>query len=108
MGRRGPKEVFHGKRAVASSQNAIVTQTMLDTMKAGGNAADALVAGSITQAVVQMDHTNHTGSVSCIYWDAKTKKAQFLDSQGTFVDYLPPFRPFPSNSRAIGGPNSMP
>jgi gamma-glutamyltranspeptidase / glutathione hydrolase len=47
---QGPKEVVHGKRAVASSQNPIVTQTMLDVLEAGGNAADALVAGCITQA----------------------------------------------------------
>lgn len=107
MGRPGPKEVFHGKRAVASSQNPIVTQTMLDVLKAGGNAADAVVAGSITQAVVQMDHTNHTGSVSCLYWDAKTGTAHYLDSQGTLVPHLPPFRTFPSGSRAIGGPNSL-
>ena len=72
LARQGPKEVVHGKRAVASSQNPIVTQTMLDVLKAGGNAADAVVAGSITQAVVQLDHTNHTGSVSFLYWDAKT------------------------------------
>ena len=64
LARQGPKEVIHGKRAVASSQNPIVTQTMLDVMKVGGNAADAVVAGSITQAVVQLEHTNHTGSVS--------------------------------------------
>lgn len=107
LARRGPKEVIHGKRAVASSQNPIVTQTMLDVLKAGGNAADAVVAGSITQAVVQMDHTNHTGSVSLLYWEAKTGKAYFLDSQGTLVPDLPPFRTYPEGSRPIGGGNSM-
>ena len=92
--RQGPKEVVHGKRAVASSQNPIVTQTMLDVLAAGGNAADAVVAGSITQAVVQLDHTNHTGSVSFLYWDAKTGKTYYLNSQGTLVPNLPPFRTF--------------
>jgi gamma-glutamyltranspeptidase / glutathione hydrolase len=93
--RQGPKEVVHGKRAVASSQNPIVTQTMLDVLKAGGNAADAVVAGCITQAVVQLDHTNHTGSVSFLYWEAKTGKTYYLNSQGTLVPDLPPFRTFP-------------
>jgi hypothetical protein len=37
--RQGPKEVVHGKRGVASSQNPIVTQTMLEVLSAGGNAA---------------------------------------------------------------------
>jgi gamma-glutamyltranspeptidase/glutathione hydrolase len=92
--RQGPKEVVHGKRAVASSQNPIVTQTMLDVLAAGGNAADAVVAGSITQAVVQLDHTNHTGSVSFLYWEAKTGKTYYLNSQGTLVPNLPPFRTF--------------
>src|SRR5580658_1720419 len=93
--RQGPKEVIHGKRAVASSQNPIVTQTMLDVLKAGGNAADAVVAGCITQAVVQLDHTNHTGSVSFLYWEAKTGQTYYLNSQGTLVPDLPPFRTFP-------------
>src|SRR5262245_37054040 len=57
--RQGPKEVVKGKRAVASSQSAIVTQTMLDVMKTGGNAIDAAVAGMITQATVQPEMTNH-------------------------------------------------
>ena len=94
LSRQGPKEVVHGKRAVASSQSPIVTQTMLDVLKAGGNAADAVVAGSITQAVVQLEHTNHTGSVSFLYWDAKTAKTYYLNSQGTLVADLPPFHTF--------------
>ena len=76
LARQGPKEVVRGKRAVASSQNPIVTQTMLDVLKGGGNAADAVVAGSITQAVVQLEHTNHTGSVSFLYWDAQADDAR--------------------------------
>lgn len=56
--RQGPKEVVRGKRAVASSQHPIVTQTMLNVLKAGGNAMDAVIAGSITQATVQIDMTN--------------------------------------------------
>jgi len=102
LARQGPKDVVHGKRAVASSQNPIVTQTMLDVLKAGGNAADAVVAGSVTQAVVQLDHTNHTGSVSFLYWDAKTARTYYLNSQGTLVPYLSPFRTFPQGPPPIG------
>ena len=105
--RQGPKEVVHGKRAVASSQNPIVTQTMLDVLAAGGNAADAVVAGSITQAVVQLDHTNHTGSVSFLYWEAKTGKTYYLNSQGTLVPNLPPFRVFPQGPGPIGRESPM-
>src|SRR5580700_1142084 len=105
--RQGPKEVVHGKRAVASSQNPIVTQTMLDVLAAGGNAADAVVAGSITQAVVQLEHTNHTGSVSFLYWDSKTGKTYYLNSQGTLVAHLPPFRTFPQGPPPIGRESPM-
>lgn len=93
--RQGPKEVVRGKRAVASSQHPIVTQTMLDVLKAGGNAMDAVVAGSITQATVQIDMTNHTGTVSCLYWDAKSGTTHYLNSMGTLHPDLPPMRTYP-------------
>jgi gamma-glutamyltranspeptidase / glutathione hydrolase len=107
LARQGPKEVVHGKRAVASSQNPIATQTMLDVMAAGGNAADAVVTGSLTQTVVQLDFTNCTGSVSFLYWDAKTAKTYYLNSQGTFVPDLPPFRTFPQGPPPIGRESPM-
>ncbi|HEX7011524.1 MAG TPA: gamma-glutamyltransferase [Steroidobacteraceae bacterium] len=93
--RQGPKEIVGGKRAVASSQHPIVTQTMLDVLKAGGNAMDAVIAGAITQATVQIDMTNHTGTVSCLYWDAKTGTAHYLNSMGTLHPNLPPMRTYP-------------
>jgi gamma-glutamyltranspeptidase / glutathione hydrolase len=105
--RQGPKEVIHGKRAVASSQNPIVTQTMLDVLKAGGNAADAAVAGSIMECVVQLYHTNLTGSVSFLYWEAKSAKTYYLNSQGTLVPDLPPFRTFPQGPPPIGRESAM-
>ena len=105
--RQGPKEVVHGKRAVASSQSPIVTRTMLDVLAAGGNAVDAVVAGCITQAVVQLEHTNHTGSVSFLYWEAKTGKTHYLNSQGTLVPHLPPFRTFPQGPGPIGRESPM-
>jgi len=95
LSRQGPKEVVRGKTAVASSQNPIVTPTMLDILKAGGNSVDAVVAGSITQATVQPEMTNHTGSVSFLYWEAKTGKTYQLNSTGTLVPHLPPFQTSP-------------
>ena len=93
--RQGPKEVVRGKHAVASSQSPIVTQTMLDVLRAGGNAADAAVAGCLTQGTVQIDMTNHTGTVCALYFDARTGTAQYLNSMGTLHPELPPFRTFP-------------
>ncbi len=100
LSRQGPKAVLRGKRAVASSQSPIVTETMLDVMKAGGNAVDACVAGVITQATVQPEMTNHTGTVSFLYWEAKTGKTHYLNSMGTLVPHLPPFHTYPAG---LGG-----
>lgn len=100
MSRQGPKAVVHGKRAVASSQSPIVTQTMLDTLRAGGNAVDAAVAGCIVQATVQPEMTNHTGTVSALVYEARTGKVHYLNSTGTLHPTLPPFRPYPPG---VGG-----
>lgn len=98
--RQGPKPVVRGKRAVCSSSQPIVTETMLKVMKDGGNAVDAGIAGSMVQAVVEPHMTNHAGTVTFLYWEAKTGKAYELNSQGTLVPGLPPFRTYPPN---LGG-----
>ena len=100
MSRQGPKEVVRDKRAVASSQSPIVTRAMLDTLRAGGNAVDAVICGSIVQATVQPEMTNHTGTVSALVYDAKTAKVHYLNSSGTLHPTLPPFRPYPPG---VGG-----
>jgi gamma-glutamyltranspeptidase/glutathione hydrolase len=97
LSRVGKKPVVRGKKAVASSQHPIVTDTMLDVMREGGTAADAAVAGCLVQATIQQEMTNHTGTVDFIYWDAKSGKAHELNSSGTLVSGLAPFRPLPPN-----------
>ena len=52
----GPKQPASGRNAVCSSQSPIVTETMLNTMKAGGNAVDAAIAGCMVQATVPAGH----------------------------------------------------
>ncbi|MFN0180979.1 MAG: gamma-glutamyltransferase family protein [Gemmatimonadales bacterium] len=98
--RQGPKDVVRGKKAVAASQHPIVTRTILDVLRSGGNAIDAAVAGCVVQATVQPEMTNHTGTVTMVYWDAKSRQAHQLISMGTLVDRLPPFRTWPAN---LGG-----
>jgi gamma-glutamyltranspeptidase/glutathione hydrolase len=107
LSRQGPKEVVRGKRAVASSQHPIVTQTMLDVLKAGGNAMDAVIAGAITQATVQIDMTNHTGTVSCLYWDAKSGATHYLNSMGTLHPDLAPMRMYPPGLGGVAAGSPM-
>lgn len=95
-GRVGPKSPVSGKRAVASSQHATVTDVMLDTMRAGGNAIDAAIAGSLVQAVVQQDMTNHAGTVTALVYEADSGQVFELNSSGTPVPGLAPFAPIPA------------
>ena len=95
QGRVGPKGVVTGASAVASSQHPIVTDTMLEVLRGGGNAIDAAIAGCIVQAVVQQEMTNHTGTVTMIYFDAATGETHELESMGTLVPDLAPFHPVP-------------
>ena len=41
--------------------------------------------------------TNHTGTVDFVFWEAKTGKAYELNSSGTLVSGMAPFRPLPPN-----------
>lgn len=94
----GPKRTVSGVKAAASADHAIVVETMLDIMKAGGNAADAAIAGCLVQAAIEPFMTNHTGSITMLYWHAAEQKLYCLDSAGTFPKGLAPFKPVPPNT----------
>jgi len=98
----GPKHPVVSLRAAVSTDSAIVTETMLQVMRDGGNAADACVAGSLVQAAVEPFMTNHTGTVTFLYYEAKTGKRYQLDSTGTMPDGLAPFRPIPPQGHGYG------
>ena len=102
--RPGPKPAARGFRAVASSSHPVVTETMLDVMRSGGNAVDAAIAGCLVQPVAQPEMTNHTGTVTFLLWEAKTGKAYQLESSGTLVPGLAPFRPLPAVGGLAAGP----
>lgn len=95
---QGPKPVARGK-AVASTGNPIVTETVMRVLADGGNAADAAIAGALVQAAVEPHLTSHAGMVSCLYWDANTGKAYQLNALGTLPPDLSPFRPI----NGVGG-----
>lgn len=91
----GPKIPVTGLKAAATTDSAIVTETMIDVLKKGGNAADAGIAGCLVQAAVEPFMTNHAGLVTFLYYEAKTGKVHQLDSLGGFPSGLPPFKPVP-------------
>ncbi|MEU4804026.1 gamma-glutamyltransferase [Actinosynnema sp. NPDC023587] len=94
-GRVGPKSPVSGGRAVCSSQHPIVTDTMRDVLAGGGTAVDALIAGSLVQAVVQQDLTNHAGMFTMLFWEAETGTVHELNSHGMIAPDLPPFHRVP-------------
>jgi len=91
----GPKTPVTGVRAAASTDSAIVTETILQVMREGGNAVDGAIAGCLVQAAVEPFMTNHTGTVTFLYYEAKTGRRYQLDSVGTFPEGLAPFKPIP-------------
>jgi gamma-glutamyltranspeptidase/glutathione hydrolase len=60
----GPKQPVTGLRAACSTDNAIVTETVLEVLAEGGNAADAAIAVSLVQSAVEPYMTNLTGTVT--------------------------------------------
>ncbi len=94
----GPKPSPSGLRAAVSTDSAIVTETMVDVLRHGGNAADAAVAGAMVQAAVEPFMTNHAGLISFLYYEAATGTIHQLDGSGTFPSGLPPFKPVPAGT----------
>lgn len=92
----GPKAPVGGLDAAVTTDSAIVTETMVNVLRRGGNAADAGIAGCLVQAAVEPFMTNHAGLVTFLYYEAKTGKIHQLDSLGAFPSGLPPFKPVPA------------
>lgn len=104
----GPKQIVKDKSSVCSSSHPLVTQTMIEVLRDGGNAVDAATAGALMSATVEPHMSNHGGSVIMLNWDARTKKAYQLVSAGTLVPGLAPFRPLPSGLGGFSSPPGRP
>jgi len=91
----GPRQPVTGLKAAVSSDNAVVTKVMLQVLKDGGNAVDAGIAGCLVQAAIEPFMTNHSGTVTFLFYDAKTGQFHQLDSAGYFPSGLAPFKPIP-------------
>ena len=103
----GPKVPVSGLRTAVTTDSAIVTETMMKVLAAGGNAADAGIAGALVQAAVEPFMTNHAGLITFLYYEAGTGQVHQLDSLGAHPSGLPPFRPVPSgNGPYSAGPPS--
>lgn len=96
MPNQGPKPVAWGKEAMVSSSHPAVTEAMLEVLREGGNAVDAMVAGSILQPVYEPHQTNHAGTVVVLYWEADEGRSHFMDASAELPGGLAPCRPNPN------------
>lgn len=75
----GSKEPVSGKGGMMICSHPLATRAGADIMRAGGNAADAVLAASITQTVVEPHMCGITGVFSMLYYDAKTGKTDYIN-----------------------------
>ena len=78
---QGPKPAVTAKSAMASSSNPTVTKAMVDVMKKGGNALDAVLTAIPMQTVIEPQMTTLAGGVSILYYDAKSRQYYYLDAE---------------------------
>ncbi len=94
----GPKKTVKDVKAAVSTDNAVVTYSLLNILAQGGNAVDAAVTGCLIQGTIEPFMTNHAGAVTFLYYEAKTDKYYQLDSTGTYPERLPLHRPIPAQN----------
>ena len=73
--RFGRKKPASGRDGIAVTSHPIVTRVATDTLRAGGNAADAALAASVAQTVVEPHMTTICGVLSMLYFDAATGRS---------------------------------
>jgi gamma-glutamyltranspeptidase/glutathione hydrolase len=81
--RFGRKNGVSGRDGIAVTSHPIVTRVAVDTLRAGGNAADAALAASVAQTVVEPHMTTICGVLSLLYFDAKTGETTYLNGSMT-------------------------
>lgn len=101
----GVKPVVHGKIAVGSSDNGIVTETILNVLREGGTAVDAGIAAALLQGTIAPHMTNMGGTVTFLFHEAKTGTLHQMSSTGAFPAGVPAAQVVPPG---VGGFYSYP
>ncbi len=79
------RAIFGAKEPAASDSGMVVcahplaTRAAADILRAGGNAADAVLCASVTQCVVEPHMTGITGVLSMLYYDAATGQTHYVN-----------------------------
>ncbi len=83
---QGPKTVAVGERGMVSTQLLSSTEAALRVLKDGGNAVDAAITAMFLQEVADYHMVFLFGSMSALYYDAKTGKTHALVAIGAHPD----------------------
>ncbi len=75
----GRKASASGSKGLVICSHPLATRAGVDVLKAGGNAADAALATSICQTVVEPHMTGITGVLSMLYFDAGTGETTYVN-----------------------------
>jgi gamma-glutamyltranspeptidase/glutathione hydrolase len=71
-----------GRDGLVASCHPLATLAGVETLKAGGTAADAAVAANAVLAVTQSNNCGLGGDLFCLYWEAATRTVHFLNGAG--------------------------
>ena len=71
-----------GRDGMVASCHPLATLAGVETLKAGGTAADAAVATNAVLTVTQSNNCGLGGDLFCLYWDAATRRVHFLNGAG--------------------------
>ena len=77
--RFGRKSPVSGRDGIAVTSHPIATRIATDVLRAGGNAADAALAASVTQTVVEPHMTSLCGVLSMLHLDAATGETTYVN-----------------------------
>jgi gamma-glutamyltranspeptidase/glutathione hydrolase len=91
----GPKKTVKNLKAAVSTDNAVVTYSLLKLLREGANAVDAAIAGCLLQGTIEPFMTNHAGAITFLYFEASTGNYYQLDATGTYPANLPLHTPIP-------------
>ena len=83
---QGPKTVATGDRGMVSTQLLSSTEAALRVLRDGGNAVDAAITAMFHQEVADYHMVFLFGSMSALYYDAKTGKTHALVAIGAHPD----------------------
>jgi gamma-glutamyltranspeptidase/glutathione hydrolase len=75
----GVKEPATGTGGMVICAQPLATRAGADILRAGGNAADAVLAAAVTQTVVEPHMSGVTGVLSMLYYEASTGRTRYVN-----------------------------